>query len=226
MNRRTMWLAAGALAAFAAIWAARTERSGASAPASDRPLMIFFHGYGASERDLEPLARDLKDLGGPAHPQYIFARGPLSAGSGRAWWTASSGFAKAREVALSLAGVTRSATPDGQTQPLAVIGFSQGGTMAIDTALHDKVGLSCAVAIAPARHPEGDWKDLVMGPPTPRIFIAHGSNDHVVPMSVSEDLRDVLLAHGYSVEFMPHSGAHEIPARVRRAVAAFLRECK
>ena len=85
-------------------------------------------------------------------------------------------------------------------------GFSQGGVIALETAAghQDRVGgaiaLSCYAAL-PEALPEATGAFP--------LFMAHGTQDPVVPHGLGAASRTVLEAKGYSVEWhsypMPHS---------------------
>jgi phospholipase/carboxylesterase len=93
---------------------------------------------------------------------------------------------------------------------IAVAGFSQGGAMALHVATrHDEklagvIALSCylpqARELATARHAANQH--------TP-IFMAHGTQDPVVPYPLADESHQLLKAAGYAVEWhtyaMPHS---------------------
>jgi phospholipase/carboxylesterase len=56
------------------------------------------------------------------------------------------------------------------------------------------------------------------------VFMSHGQADEILPFAVSEGLRDVLIAHGLPVDWVPFRGGHAIPPAVIDGVGTFLRK--
>jgi phospholipase/carboxylesterase len=93
---------------------------------------------------------------------------------------------------------------------IVLAGFSQGGAMALHLATRypDKlagvIALSCYLPLAKQFASERSSANLA----TP-IFMAHGSQDPVVPFSLGDESRRVLEGTGYRVEWhvypMPHA---------------------
>jgi phospholipase/carboxylesterase len=54
--------------------------------------------------------------------------------------------------------------------------------------------------------------------------MSHGQADEILPFAVSEGLRDVLIAHGLPVDWVPFRGGHAIPPAVIDGVGTFLRK--
>ena len=54
------------------------------------------------------------------------------------------------------------------------------------------------------------------------MFMSHGRSDELLPFAVAEGLRNTLMAHGMTVEWVPFRGGHEIPFNVVDGVGAFL----
>ncbi len=84
-----------------------------------------------------------------------------------------------------------------------LMGFSQGGAMALEIATRNKFEGVFALSSYP--HPE--WKPFRDMPP---IFLCHGNNDQVVPKSASQKSFDILLKNGVKSELYFFEGGHEI----------------
>ena len=84
-----------------------------------------------------------------------------------------------------------------------LLGFSQGGAMALELATRNKFEGVFALSSYP--HPE--WKPLKDMPP---IFLCHGNMDQVVPKSASERSYDILLKNRVKSELYLFDGGHEI----------------
>jgi len=94
---------------------------------------------------------------------------------------------------------------------VAVGGFSDGASYALSLGLINGDLFSSVVAFSPgflnADHPEG----------RPRIFISHGTRDHILPIDrCGRRIAIGLTGRGYDVTFREFDGDHEIPAGIAR----------
>jgi phospholipase/carboxylesterase len=97
---------------------------------------------------------------------------------------------------------------------IAFAGFSDGASYAISLGLINGdlcshiIGYSPGFIIPGVRHGQ------------PRVFIAHGTHDHILPIDqCGRKIASDLKAHGYSVDFAEFDGDHEIrPEMVQRSV--------
>lgn len=89
-------------------------------------------------------------------------------------------------------------------------GFSQGGAIALQTALRYAETLAGVVALS-TYLPLQESLDREAAPANRRtpIFMAHGTEDPIVPIDLAEASKKALEARGYDVEWhtypMPHS---------------------
>jgi phospholipase/carboxylesterase len=93
---------------------------------------------------------------------------------------------------------------------IVLAGFSQGGAMALFTALRwperlgGVVALSCYLPLGAALAAEAHPANAAVP-----VFMAHGTMDPIVPAALGEGTRDLLRSRGYDVEWheypMPHS---------------------
>ena len=110
---------------------------------------------------------------------------------------------------------------------ILLAGFSQGGAMALHLAtrfpekLAGVIALSCYLPLAKEFATERSSANLA----TP-IFMAHGSQDPVVPFSMGDESRRVLEGTGYRVEWhaypMPHSLCQDEVADLKAFLAGRL----
>lgn len=94
---------------------------------------------------------------------------------------------------------------------VSVGGFSDGASYALSLGLINGDLFSSIVAFSPgflnASHPQGN----------PRIFISHGTRDHILPIDrCGRRIAFGLTTRGYHVSFREFDGDHEIPAEVAR----------
>ena len=96
---------------------------------------------------------------------------------------------------------------------LALGGFSDGASYALSLGLPNGDLFSHLVAYSPGF--------LVRSRPlagTPRIFVSHGTNDTILPVSISRDtIVPALRDAGYDVTYQEFDGGHEVPAAISEA---------
>lgn len=100
---------------------------------------------------------------------------------------------------------------------VALGGFSDGATYALSLGLINGDFFKSLIAFSPGFLIEGEPHGK------PRIFISHGTRDHILPIDrcgrrIAADLK----AGGYDVTFREFDGDHEIPADVARAGLQFV----
>ena len=185
--------------------------------------VVLMHGLGADGHDFESLVPELRL---PASPsvRWVFPNAPVqpvTINGGhrmRAWFDIA---ALDRRATEDDHGIRRSAEAIGAlvrrerergipADRIALAGFSQGGAMALFTALRwperlgGVVGLSCYLPLAATLPAEAHPANAALP-----VFLAHGSLDPIVPPSLGEGSRDLLRSRGYDVEWhtypMPHS---------------------
>lgn len=186
--------------------------------------IIWMHGLGADGNDFVPIVREI-DLG--AAVRYIFPHAPMrpvTINNGyvmRAWYDVTYGDLEGRTKRPDEAGVRASEKAIGQliareTQRgiaagnIVLAGFSQGGAIALQTGLRypDRlagvIALSTYLPLADTVAQEAATANAGM-----RIFMAHGTEDQVIPYAMGSGSRDILCRMGYEVEWheypMPHS---------------------
>jgi phospholipase/carboxylesterase len=191
------------------------------------------HGLGADGHDFEPLVPELVDGAMPAI-RFVFPHAPVrpvtlnNGYSMRAWYDiigidrrSAEDFAGIQASAEAMAAMIRRENDAGiPSRRICVAGFSQGGAMALHIGtrypeqLAGIIALSCYLPLSreltARRDPANDG--------TP-IFMAHGSQDPVVPLPLGEESRQLLQAAGYTVEWhtypMPHSVCEQEVADLR-----------
>ena len=189
--------------------------------------VILLHGLGADGHDFEPVARELS-LEPRQAVRWVFPHAPvrpvtLNAGQRmRAWYDIVGLDRRAPEdeagLRASAAAVRALVAREGQrgipAGRVVLAGFSQGGALALFTALREPERLAGVVALSsylplPSRlAAEANPANAAVS-----VFMGHGSHDPVVAPALGEGSRDTLRAHGYDVEWhsypMPHSVSAE-----------------
>jgi phospholipase/carboxylesterase len=177
--------------------------------------MILLHGYGADEHDLLPLVHELDP-----RLRAVSLQGPVSLGGGmRAWFNLAMGprgmSFDDREVRAGVDAAVAAVEEIAKTSPRPILlGFSQGGGMAVSVALR-RPELAAAVlsfsgvlrALEPADLAPAD---KLRGFP---VFAAHGTQDPLVPIALGRALRDELVRLGLDLEWHEYEMGHTVIAR-------------
>jgi phospholipase/carboxylesterase len=185
--------------------------------------VVLLHGLGADGHDFESLVPELRLPAAP-HVRFVFPHAPVrpvTVNGGhrmRAWYDistfdrrASEDEAGIRDSAEAVGALVRRERERGiAADRIVLAGFSQGGAMAVFTALRwperlgGVVALSCYLPLATALATEAHPANAAVP-----VFMAHGTMDPVVPISLGEGSRDLLRSRGYDLEWrtypMPHS---------------------
>ena len=101
-------------------------------------------------------------------------------------------------------------------------GFSQGAIVACDVALHDARPLAGLVLMSGTLMAEDAWTARMPDRVGLRVLQSHGSDDTLMPLELSERLRDLFVAAGLPVEWVPFRGGHSVPRTVLTRLEAFL----
>lgn len=184
------------------------------------PLIVLMHGAGADEKDMIGLWKQLP-------PQFVVVspRGPFGGNGGWRWYrkgpTQEADIAVSRKI-IDL--VVESAIKRFDADPARVFvgGFSQGGVMTYEVALHEPGRFRGAVVLSGLLFPSA----LAGDPPgarTPPFFVAHGSEDKVIAYPTAVTARETLEKRGVAVTFQPYAGlAHATSDAEVAAVSAWL----
>ena len=204
-----------------------------------RGSVIWLHGLGADGNDFVPIVHEL-DLSGAPDIRFVFPHAPMqpvSINNGyvmRAWYDVRWGDLEGRSKQPDEKGVRASQAAVGQliereisrgtrVERIVLAGFSQGGAIALQTGLRypQKLGgvmaLSTYLPLAETFAAEATEQNRR----TP-IFMAHGTQDGVVQFAYGAQSRDILVQHGYDVEWHQYPMAHSVSLEEIRDVVAWL----
>lgn len=172
------------------------------------PLLVMFHGATQSAEDM------FWYLGTAPEEATVAVLAPNSRDT--TWDAIRGGFgADVEHLNRVLEGTFKLAAID--PARVSVGGFSDGASYAISLGLINGDLFSSVVAFSPGF--------VIDGTPhsKPRIFISHGTNDHILPINrCGRRIASSLQARGYDVTFREFEGDHEIPADVAREGLRFL----
>jgi phospholipase/carboxylesterase len=185
--------------------------------------VLWLHGLGADGNDFAPIVPELVHPGWPAL-RFVFPHAPQRAvtiNGGvrmRAWYDIREAELANRaddqgvreSVAQVEALIAREATRGIPASRLLLAGFSQGGAIALATGLRREAPLAGLIALS-TYLPMHDRAAQTVTPQarTQPLFMAHGTQDPVVPCAAGERSATLLRELGFSVEWhrypMPHS---------------------
>lgn len=196
------------------------EHETAPAPAWS---VLWLHGLGADGHDFAPIVPELVRRDWPAL-RFVFPHAPVRAvtiNNGarmRAWYDivdfdlanradeTGVGESMAQVDALIAREVARG-IPESR---ILLAGFSQGGAIALAAGLRRTSPLAGIIALStyvPAAHKAASV--LAAGAITQPVFMAHGTQDAVVPFRAGEQSAALLRGLGFAVDWhayaMPHS---------------------
>ena len=194
--------------------------------------VVWLHGLGADGHDFEPI---VPELGLEKPVRFVFPHAPVrpvTINQGmrmRAWYDIfqfGGGAEDDKGVRASQALIEK--LIEEQPVPpekIVLAGFSQGGAIALQTALRYPKRLAgvmalstylpLAATVAAERSPANAQ--------TP-IFMAHGSYDDIIPLTRAEQSRKVLEALGYPVEWRTYPMPHSVCAEEIADISAFLQK--
>ena len=196
--------------------------------------IIWLHGLGADGQDFVPVADELNL---PAAVRYIFPNAPhrpVTINGGfvmRAWYDIAGDNIAAKQDAAGIRA-SQSAVEALIAQEVArgiepgcifLAGFSQGGAIALHTALRQSEPLGGVLALStylPLGETIGD--EAGAGARQTPIFMAHGRNDPIVPYRLGMASRDALLEFGCAVEWHEYAMQHSVCEQELRDIELWL----
>ena len=207
-------------------------------PEAATASVIWLHGLGADGHDFEPIVAELGEAV-TRSVRYVFPhapRIPVTINGGmvmRAWYDiADTDLAnRADESGVrASAGIVEALIADELARGLdstriLLAGFSQGGAIALHTGL--RYGKTLAGILALSTYlPLQDQAAAELGEANRDIpiFLAHGSQDPVIPLALSERSRQFLAARGYRVQCHTYPMPHSVCPEEIRDIAVWLEQ--
>ena len=194
---------------------------------------IWLHGLGADGHDFAPLIPQLN----LPHVRFILPHAPtrpitVNGGMvmrgwyditamdiGAAWREDETGIRESQ--ALLEAHIERERNRGAQR--IFLVGFSQGGAVALHTGLRHTAPLAGILALS-AYLPLTASLEAEKSPANQNIpiFQAHGDHDPVIDLRHARATRDRLQQQGYGVEYREYPMAHAVAPEEIRDIAAWL----
>ena len=200
-----------------------------------RASVIWLHGLGADGYDFVPMVKEL-GLAPDANIRFVFPHAPvrpvtLNAGMPmRAWYDIVS---LDRAGKVDEKGIRESETrvrgliAEQKVEPsrIVVAGFSQGGAIALHTALRLPDRLAGVLALS-TYLPMADTlatERSEANRDTP-ILMCHGQYDAMLTLQIGQSSRDQLIKLGHKVEWHEYPMAHEVCVEEIERIGTWLRE--
>jgi len=211
--------------------------------------VIWMHGLGADGNDFAPIVPELRLPAPPASPnaptrpnaaaiRFVFPHAPvqpvtINGGlSMRAWYDIrhpdldqGEDAAGIRQSQLAIqALIARENARGVLTRHIVLAGFSQGCAMTLQTGLRLPEGLAALVGLS-GYLPLADKlaaEAHAANQKTP-IFLAHGTQDTIVPLQRAQASCQQLTDLGYDVLWKTYPMAHSVCGQEIQDIAAFLR---
>jgi phospholipase/carboxylesterase len=202
--------------------------------------VIWLHGLGADGNDFVPIVQEL-DLQGAPPIRFVFPHAPMqpvSINNGyvmRAWYDIKWGDLEGRSKQADEKGVRASEAAVAKlieqeiaggiaSGKVVLAGFSQGGAIALQTALRYPATLAGVMALSTylPLHESLANEAAAQNKKIP-IFMAHGTEDGVVAYPMGSRSRDVLVQQGYDVEWHEYPMQHSVCLEEIADIATWLK---
>ena len=193
-------------------------------PAQARYSIIWLHGLGADGHDFEPIVPDL-NFKHKNQTRFVFPHAPsqpVTLNNGYvmpAWYDLVGISADApedeagirRTEALIKDLIAHEQQQGVASEHIILAGFSQGGAIALHTGLRYPQKLAGILALSTylPLHDKLEQEASITNKHTP-IFMAHGSYDPVVPLTLAEFSREQLIKLDYQVEWRTYPMEHGV----------------
>jgi phospholipase/carboxylesterase len=205
-----------------------------TAPAPDAAV-IWLHGLGADGTDFEPVVPELR-LPPRLRLRFVFPHAPMrpvTINMGmrmRAWYDIlqmgggpedGAGIRASQELLEGL--IERERGRGVAAHRIVLAGFSQGGAIALQTGLRYArrlggiLALSTYLPLAGTLGPESSAANRDLP-----VFMAHGTQDPMIPIARARDSRAALQALGYAVQWQEYAMPHSVCGEEIAAIAAWL----
>jgi len=189
--------------------------------------VIWMHGLGADGNDFVPIVNEL-DLAGAPGIRFVFPHAPVRAvtiNNGhrmRAWYDIAFGDLEGSSRKADEKGVRESQAQIGElitrentrgisSGNIVLAGFSQGGAIALHTGLRHPEKLAGVMALSTYLPlAESFVQEAAPANKATSVFMAHGTQDPVVPYAMGRNSHDLLNQSGYAIEWQEYPMQHSV----------------
>ena len=209
---------------------------------ADNPAaaVIWMHGLGADGNDFVPIVNEL-ELDDAPPIRFVFPHAPMipvTINGGyvmRAWYDVLPGDLATGARRADEKGVRQSQVQIGELierevarnlpyHKIVLAGFSQGGAIALQTGLRYAQSLAGIMSLS-SYMPcvESFATEASEANRATPLFIAHGTEDPMVPYARGSGTRDLLQQSGYRVQWHEYAMEHAVCLEEVRDIGAWLR---
>jgi phospholipase/carboxylesterase len=198
--------------------------------------VIWLHGLGADGNDFVPIVQELTLP--PIGIRFVFPHAPMRAvtvNGGfvmRAWYDIVSqdiarkedevGLRQSQNIVEDL--VAKEAARGVPANRVVLAGFSQGGVIALQTALRQPRRLAGAMSLSaylPLVNKIEQERNAANNDMP--VFLGHGTSDNVVPLVLGKASREQLIKMGYDVDWHQYPMAHSVCAEELQDISAWFK---
>ena len=189
------------------------------------PLLFLFHGRGGNADSMSALHDIVPDEFSIMAPEGNY---DFDAAGGKCWWIFESmDYDTKLEIAANVIAFMHEACRDYGLSPACMLGagYSQGaGLLSLigslpGCPLHGIAFLSGLQVTGGFPSDMGRKRPLLPGP---RIFMAHGTHDEVLPIAPMREWAAALRNEGFVVTWVEEEAGHELCAKGREALRHWL----
>ena len=200
--------------------------------------IIWLHGLGADGNDFVPVVSELEALG-LSNCRFVFPNAPtrpvtINAGMQmRAWYDITSLDFNQREedasginasASLLDALINRESEKGINPADIVIAGFSQGGAIALHTAIRHPKKLAGVMALStylPLAATVAEEKHLANQQTS--IFFAHGVQDDVIAIQYAQSSKELLEKQGHPVQWHTYQMSHTLSIDEIKDIAIWLK---
>jgi phospholipase/carboxylesterase len=200
-----------------------------------RGTVIWLHGLGADGHDFEPIVPALS-LAAPLH--FVFPHAPqrrvtINRGERmRAWYDIVPGAGPlSADADIRTSAATIEALIDAEVargvpaRRIVLAGFSQGGVIALHTALRHRRRLAGVMGLSTYLHAHERLVDeLSLDNASVPILLCHGLMDPMIPIARAVTAREALRALGYDVQWREYAMGHQLCPQEIADIAGWLND--
>ena len=198
--------------------------------------VIWLHGLGADGNDFVPIVQELALP--PVGIRFVFPHAPMrpvTINGGfvmRAWYDIASqdisrredeqGLRQSQKIVEDL--IAQEEARGVAASRVVLAGFSQGGVVALQTALRQPRRLAGVMSLS-AYLPLVDKveKERNAANNDMPVFLGHGTSDNIVPLVLGTASRDQLIKLGYDIDWHQYPMAHSVCAEELEDVSGWLK---
>ncbi len=193
---------------------------------AEAPVVFILHGLGANAEDLFPLieAMNLPPC------RYILPDAPIPISDHAfAWYNQQTNsredVVKSRDYLFGLMNrFSTEGEKQGHARPVILLGFSQGGVMALEAGLNDKGKVAAIVSMSGYIWNPGKTLAHPLAPLNTPILMVHGTEDVIVQEDLTQKTVTALKQAGYKPIFKEFEMGHQISKDSLAEVTQYLQK--